>query len=112
MKVFNHQKIKLEKAECCTKTYVRLLIAKEMGAENFSMLLFEMEPDGYSPLHKHPSEHQIFVLQGEGTLFNGEKTTSIKAGDVVFIGSNEHHQFKNNNGKPLKFLSMAQHNKV
>ena len=107
MKVFNYKSVAPEDAECCVaKTKVRWLITKEIGAENFAMRLFEMEPGGYSPLHKHPSEHEVFVLEGEGLVFDGEKATSIEAGDVVFVKANERHQFKNNSEKLLKFLCL------
>jgi quercetin dioxygenase-like cupin family protein len=107
MKIFNYKTIKEENADCCAaKTKVRWLITKETGTENFAMRLFEMEPTGYSPLHKHPWEHEIFILEGEGIAFNGEKTTPFKSGDVIFVPPNEQHQFKNNSIKRLKFLCL------
>ena len=107
MKVYNYKTVNAEKADCCAeKTQVRWLITKEMGAENFVMRLFEMQTGGYSPLHKHPWEHEIFVLEGDGLVFNGEKATSLKAGDVVFVAPNELHQFKNNDERTLKFLCL------
>jgi quercetin dioxygenase-like cupin family protein len=104
MKIFSSQTVTAEKAECCNKTNVRWLTTQESGTENIAMRLFEMDPDGYSPLHKHPEEHYIFVVQGDGTVFDGEKTTPIHAGDVVCIEANELHQIKNNSSKTLAFL--------
>ena len=107
VKVFNYQEVTAEDAECCAaKTKVRWLIAKETGAENFAMRLFEMAPGGYSPLHKHATEHEVFVLEGEGLVFDGEKEKRLQVGDVVFIPPNEMHQFKNNSATPLKFLCL------
>jgi quercetin dioxygenase-like cupin family protein len=104
LKIFSQKAIKAEKSECCIKTRVRSLTTNGKNAEKFDILLFEMAPSGYSPLHKHPSEHQIFVLQGVGVVFDGEKTTSIQKGDVISIGANELHQFENTCKKVLKFL--------
>ncbi len=107
MKVFNYKTVKTEKADCCPKkTQIRWLITKEMGAPHFVMRLFEMEPDGYSPLHTHEWEHEVFILEGEGTVFDGKSATPLQAGDVVFVPQNELHQFKNNREKPLKFLCL------
>jgi quercetin dioxygenase-like cupin family protein len=53
-----------------------LLITKEMGAPNFVMRLFEIDPDGYSPFHTHAWEHEVFVLEGEGTVLT-EKTAYL-----------------------------------
>ena len=75
------------------------------------MRVFEVEPDGYTPLHKHPWEHEVFVLDGKGQLFDGEKTTPFKAGDVVFVPPNERHQFKNNGKTTLKFICLIPYTK-
>ena len=113
MKVFNYKTVKAESADCCSeKTKVRWLLTKEMGAENFDMRLFEMAPGGYSSLHKHLWEHEVFVLEGEGIVFDGHSTLPLQAGDVAYVQSNEQHQFKNNSEKTFKFLCIAPNIKV
>ncbi len=103
MKVVVLQNTPKEKDECCFKTKIRRLITAEIGAQNTSRL-FEMDSGGYSPLHKHAWEHIIYVLEGEGLVFNGEKTQTIKTSDSVFIAPNELHQFHNKGQKTLTFL--------
>jgi quercetin dioxygenase-like cupin family protein len=80
-----------------------------MGAPNFAMRLFEVEPKGYSPFHSHPWEHEVFIVEGEGTIVSAEGEKRFKAGDVVFILPNEKHQFKNSSAKDLKFLCIVPH---
>jgi quercetin dioxygenase-like cupin family protein len=47
MQVFHYDTVKAQDAEGgATETTIRWLITKEMGAENFAMRLFEMEPVG------------------------------------------------------------------
>jgi quercetin dioxygenase-like cupin family protein len=106
--VFHFDAVKLEKVETegASKVKVRWLITKEMGAPNFAMRLFEVETSGYTPLHTHPWEHEVFVLEGEGQLFDGEKSTPFKAQDVIFIKADERHQFKNSGKIELKFLCL------
>jgi len=112
MKTFNYNKVKAEDVnKGASKVTIRWLITKEMGAENFAMRLFEMEPNGYSPLHNHSWEHEVFVLEGEGQVFDGEKAKTVKAGDVVFVPPNERHQFRNNGEKNLKFLCLVPYTK-
>ena len=108
MNVFRYDTVQAEdvNAEGALKVKVRWLITKEMGAENFAMRIFEVETNGYSPLHVHPWEHEVFILEGEGQLFDGEKTAPFKAGDVVFVPPNEKHQFKNNGKELLKFICL------
>ena len=107
MNVFNYETVNVKEVEggAC-KVKVRWLITKDMGAKNFAMRIFEVEPNGYSPLHRHPWEHEVFILEGEGLLFDGAKTTPFKANDVVFVPSDEMHQFKNTGRKQLKFLCL------
>ena len=108
MRVFNYEKVNATNVEDsgASKVRVRWLITKDMGAKNFAMRLFEVAPNGYSPLHKHSWEHEVFVLEGEGVLFDGKKTTPLKPNDVVFVPSDELHQFKNVGKKAFKFLCL------
>ena len=103
MKVYKTDHLPENADTCCVKTKVRELT----NAQSFAINLFEMEPGGYSPLHNHPSEHRIIVLEGEGVVFDGEKALHIQSGDVIFIDASEQHQFKNVGEKPLKFLCIT-----
>jgi len=107
MKIFHYKKVEAMKAEeGASKLKVRSLITKEMGAENFAMRLFEMEPGGHSPLHSHSWEHEVFILEGEGLLAGEGEERRFKEGDVIFIGPNEEHQLKNIGEKTVKFLCL------
>jgi quercetin dioxygenase-like cupin family protein len=108
MKVFTFSDVEAKEAdEGASKLKVRWLITKEMGAPNFAMRLFEMELNGNSPLHTHPWEHEVFILEGEGIVVAKDGEKKIKAGSVIFIAPNELHQIKNNSKKTLKFLCLV-----
>jgi len=108
MKVFTFSDVEAKEAdEGASKLKVRWLITKEMGAPNFAMRLFKMEPNGNSPLHTHPWEHEVFILEGEGIVVAKDGEKKIKAGSVIFIAPNELHQIKNNSKKILKFLCLV-----
>ena len=108
MKIFNYQNVEAKNAdEGASKLKVRWLITKEMGAPNFAMRLFEMEPKGHSPFHSHPWEHEVFILEGEGVVASEEGEKKFRAGDVIFILPNEKHQLKNNGEKNVKFLCLV-----
>jgi len=110
MRILHYQDVEAKDAnEGASKLKVRWLITKEMGAENFAMRLFEMMPGGYSPLHNHPWEHEVFILEGEGTVHGGEEEIKFKPGDVIFIPPNEKHQFKNTDKRLVKFLCLVPH---
>jgi quercetin dioxygenase-like cupin family protein len=112
-KVFRYDTIENEEVttEGANKAKIRWLITKEMGAINFAMRIFEVEANGYTPLHTHPWEHEIFILEGEGQLFDGEKTTPFKAQDAIFVPPNQQHQFKNSSQATLKFICLVPYTK-
>jgi len=107
MKIFHYKEVEAVKAEeGASKLKVRGLITKEMGAENFAMRLFEMEPGGHSPLHRHSWEHEVFILEGKGLLAGEGEERGFKEGNVIFIAPNEEHQLKNISEKTVKFLCL------
>lgn len=111
MKVNHHQQVpsapvEMEGAEQCT---VRWLIGREDGAPNFAMRQFEVSPGGYTPKHHHPYEHEVFVLEGEGVVLEGDEEHPIRAGDVVYVAPDEVHQFRNTGQSALKFLCLVPH---
>ena len=76
--MFKGRKVKVEKSQNVRKcsveiegaegVEVRWLISKDDGAENFAMRMFELGGGGHTPLHTHPHEHEVFVVEGEGVF--------------------------------------------
>ena len=95
--------VAMEGAQGCT---VRWLVSESDGAPNFAMRQFAVAPGGYTPRHSHPYEHEVFVLEGEGVVFEGDEQHRLQAGDVVFVKPDEVHQFRNVGDSPLKFLCL------
>jgi quercetin dioxygenase-like cupin family protein len=85
---------------------VRWLISKKDGAKNFAMRLFEVKPGGFTPLHQHDWEHEVFILEGKGKTWDKNNEDMFKQGDVLFIKPMEWHQFLNTGEKTLKFLCL------
>lgn len=84
----------------------RVAISRKDGAPNFAMRFFEIAPGGYSPLHQHPYEHEVYVTAGTGTVWRDSREVPINPGDVLFIPADERHQFKNPGSETLKFLCL------
>ncbi len=109
MKVQSHndvesQPVSMEGAHGC---HVRWLIGRSDNAPNFAMREFEVEAGGYTPRHHHPYEHEVYVLEGEGIVIEGDREHRLRAGDVVYVKPDEVHQFRNTGSKPLKFLCLV-----
>ena len=97
------QPVEMEGASGCS---VRWLVGEPDGAPNFAMRQFEVAAGGFTPRHSHPYEHEVYVLAGEGIVFEGDRKHTIRAGDVVFVAPDEVHQFRNTGEQPLRFLCM------
>ena len=108
MKIVDYKEVKAEAVdfEEAKDVKVRWLISDKDKAPNFAMRLFEVGPEGYSPLHTHNWEHEVFILEGEGVANDGEKEFKIKSGTVVYVAPEEKHQFKNTGSDILKFLCL------
>ncbi len=86
---------------------VRPLVTPADGASLFSMALLELAPGGSTPDHSHQREEEIFVKSGSGLVtYSGEETT-VGPGSVLYIGSNEAHQFVNTGDGILEMLCIT-----
>ncbi|MHC4259736.1 MAG: cupin domain-containing protein [Planctomycetota bacterium] len=86
---------------------IRWLISKEDGAENIAMRMFELKRGGHTPLHTHPQEHEVFVVEGEGVFVFESKEHSFVAEDVIFVPGGKEHQFRNAGNGVLRFLCIV-----
>ncbi len=86
---------------------VRWLVGDKEGAPNFAMRQFEVAVGGHTPRHTHPYEHEVFVLEGEGLVLEGDVEHLLKPGVVVYVRPDEVHQFRNTGAGPLKFLCLV-----
>jgi len=86
---------------------IKWLIDRSVGAPNFMMRHFTLQPGGHTPLHRHEWEHEVYVLEGEGVVRYGDREDSIHPGDAIFVPSNQLHQFRSAGSSYLKFLCMV-----
>lgn len=86
---------------------IRRLITGKEGAPHFAMRLFQVEPGGYTPRHRHAHEHEVYVLRGTGIVFGDQGEMPLEAGSAVLVSPQEEHQFKNTGSEPLLFLCIV-----
>ena len=58
----------------------------------------QIEPGKTSSHHIHEWEHEVYIIEGTGTLFCDGKEYPVKAGDAIFIPPNVDHYTLNNGG--------------
>jgi quercetin dioxygenase-like cupin family protein len=93
-------------AEGAKDVVIRWLISKEDGAKNFAMRMFELQPGGYTPLHTHPHEHEVFVIEGKGILVYEGQEYNFASEYAIFVPGNKEHRFKNTGDSVLRFLCL------
>lgn len=106
--------MKIEKSSNITKSPVeiegakdvdiRWLISKADGAENFAMRMFELQPGGSTPLHTHPHEHEVYIVQGQGVFVYEGKQYPFNTDYAIFVPGGKEHCFKNTGDSTLRFL--------
>jgi len=108
VKITNLKDIPAEKVEMDGVKDCQYQVAVSMrdGAPNFAMRIFEVAPGGNTPHHHHPYEHEIYVMEGQGTVWRDGQEVPIKPGDVLYIPADEKHQFKNAGNQPFKFMCL------
>ena len=85
---------------------IRWLISTDDGADNFAMRMFELKPGGHTPLHTHPHEHEVFVVEGEGIFVYEGKEHKFSSDYVIFVPPNKQHRFKNTGNSILRLLCL------
>ena len=83
-----------------------IMVGREHGAPNFALRQFRVEPAGFTPRHSHDYEHEVFVVDGSGTVLLEGAERPVRRGDVLLVPANEEHQFKAGDSG-LRFLCLV-----
>ncbi len=86
---------------------IRWLVSEKDNAPNFALRLFEVAKGGFTPYHTHHFEHEVYVVEGEGTFVTADKEYPFKKGDTIFADPNMEHQFRNRGEGTMKFLCIV-----
>ncbi len=98
MKIQNYRQV--AGAEAAPGVVMRVVAGPDEGAPTFVMRVFEIEPGSATPHHTHPWEHEMFVVEGQGTLKSGDSEKPLEPGDAVTVLPDELHSFFNS-GKDM-----------
>jgi quercetin dioxygenase-like cupin family protein len=64
-----------------------------------------LKPGANSHLpHRHAHEEVIYLTQGDVSVFQGDRTQKAHAGDVIFLASNQWHNFTNIGTTDAKYM--------
>lgn len=73
----------------------------------FHVRYFEVGPGGYTTHERHEHQHVVIALRGEGEVRLGGEWLPVRCGDVVFVASNDPHQFRTLGDEPFGFLCIV-----
>jgi ribulose-bisphosphate carboxylase large chain len=85
----------------------RPLIGKGGESTQFHLRYFEISPGGMSSLERHRHEHVVVGLRGEGEVRIDGETHPVRFGDVVYVGPDAVHRFRNPSREPFGFLCIV-----
>ncbi|WP_025321740.1 cupin domain-containing protein [Deferrisoma camini] len=109
MKVGNLEEIEATpvRMEGAQGVRMRIVIGEGQGAPNFVMRVFDVDPGGHTPYHTHDFEHEVFVLEGHGTLLEEGRSTPLGPGDVVYVPPGALHRFLASDEQGLRFICVV-----
>ena len=85
---------------------IRWLVGPDDQPPTFHLREFTVGPGGCSPRHRHPWEHEVYILEGLGTVWTADGEVPVRAGSFVLVRPDEEHQFRAAGGAALRFLCM------
>ena len=86
--------------------HIREILTAREGTPNFAMRVFDLDRGGFTPLHQHDYEHEVFVLEGSGEVTEGDRVHSLQAGSVALMMPNVIHQFRNSGDERFRFICL------
>ncbi len=108
MKIIKTNYEKEKKETVVDGVYRIWLIYENMEAKNFFMRMFEIQPGKSTAPDRHPYEHEIFVVNGNGIVKIENESVRVVAGDALFIAPNKKHSTENiDKNKVLQFLCIV-----
>jgi quercetin dioxygenase-like cupin family protein len=104
MEVKRAMTVEAAPVEGASDTTIRWLWSAADGAPTFALRLFEVQPGGSSPFHRHDHEHEVYVLSGRARLRGETQEHRLEPGDTALVLPGEPHQFVNAGPDTLRFL--------
>ncbi len=100
VRVSDVDRVEVENAK---NTWIRVLFSTS-EAPTYAMRVFEMGVNGHIPAHKHPWEHEIFVLEGRVRIRVENEIFDLEPEMAIFIPPNLEHEYWNIGSSRARFI--------
>jgi len=84
-----------------------VVVGKQEGWPDYTMRLFRIGPEGFTPHHQHDWEHVNYITKGRGQLTLGEERIEVTEGDYAYVPPNVKHQFRNPFDGDFEFICIV-----
>jgi len=89
------------KKEAMGERFYQVLVSKQVGSRKITQFIGEI-PKSRAPSHHHLYEEAIYVLDGEGFMWTGDKKAPVKRGSVIFLPIKQDHSLECTSKSGLK----------
>jgi len=104
MKAFHYNTVPAETTEGLPGVSIRWALGKNVGAPNYVARIIEVQPGASTAYNTHPWEHEVVVIDGEGSVRDARGDVAIGPGSCVYVEPSEEHQFINTGQGVLRFV--------
>lgn len=83
----------------------KLLVNPEIGARRVTQFIGEIPP-GRAPMHHHPYEEAIYIIEGEGCVHTEDGDATFKPGSSIYLPRLVKHCLENTGSKSIRLLGV------
>jgi mannose-6-phosphate isomerase-like protein (cupin superfamily) len=83
----------------------KLLVSRRLGCQNVTQFAGVI-PSGRAPMHHHPYEEAIYILQGEGRVWIDDAAADFKAGTSIYLPRGVSHCLENTGAVDVRLLGV------
>ena len=103
VKILKISEVPAKPVETAEKTFIKVLITPD-EAPTYVMRVFELEPQAHIPEHKHPWEHEIYMLEGKVKVKVEDEEYVLEPETFIYIPPNKPHEYWNIGGEKARFI--------
>lgn len=85
----------------------KVLVSPNEGWEGWTMRLFTLDADGFTPRHTHPWPHINYITGGQGLLYLDGREYEVAEGSFAYVPGGKLHQFRNNGQESFSFICIV-----
>ena len=82
------------------------IVTGELGADSLTVVDAALSPGAEPPLHFHPTEEAMVVLEGELEAILGDERVMVTAGKTVLAPPGVKHGFVNHSGSVARVMGI------